>query len=204
VAHYYSRLVSDVPSLDRRGLLEGGQLVRRSILPSELWYCEQQMPFRESDHRCLRPIVTTPLATLARPFEDWTILSHPASHSIHIHIYDGERVRIPGSESMVRFHASSILCVSYAPVLGRTSLRRRQHPSVPGIMYHTPASSGSTTIYSSAYSTVIDWTRIAGITDWGGASFLVFVADGGTSFSNSHPPWVCIFYARTAPPPWTR
>ncbi|KAI9435925.1 hypothetical protein H4582DRAFT_490491 [Lactarius indigo] len=92
---------------DHCGSLEGNQLSRISVLPGNWLYCEQQVTFPEygahgrSDHRCIRPITTTPFATPAslagRPFEDWTVLSHQASHSIHIHIYSGERLRGPGS-----------------------------------------------------------------------------------------------------------
>ncbi len=123
--HIYSwRLFSDV-SPDHRGSLEGEQLVRLSALPGNLWYCEQRIAFPDSgtharsDHRCMRPIMTASFATPAsgRPFEDWTVLSHPASHSIHIHIYDADRFRPPGyTEDMVRFVVSSTLRVSHTPV----------------------------------------------------------------------------------------
>ncbi|KAH9037016.1 hypothetical protein EDB84DRAFT_1481771 [Lactarius hengduanensis] len=89
---------------DHRGSLEGEQLIRLSALPGNLWYWEQQTdpgPHTRSDHRCIRAIMTTttPFATPAswKPFEDWTVLSHPASHSIHIHIYDAKRFRLPGA-----------------------------------------------------------------------------------------------------------
>ncbi|KAH9021673.1 hypothetical protein EDB83DRAFT_91324 [Lactarius deliciosus] len=75
---------------DHRGSLEGEQLVRLSVIPGNLWYCERRIAFPDSgvharsDHRFMRPIVTTPLATPApasgRLFEDWTVLSHSASH----------------------------------------------------------------------------------------------------------------------------
>ncbi|KAI9451455.1 hypothetical protein BJY52DRAFT_1352080, partial [Lactarius psammicola] len=67
---------------DRRGLLEGEKIVGLSDLLGNLWYCEQRVAFPDSgaharsDHRCMRPITTTPFATPAsgRPFEfkDWT------------------------------------------------------------------------------------------------------------------------------------
>ncbi|KAH8983457.1 hypothetical protein EDB92DRAFT_1574082 [Lactarius akahatsu] len=92
---------------DHRGSLEGEQLVRLSVLPRNLWYCEQRIAFPDSgvhgrsDHRFMRPIVTTPLATPApatrRLFDDWTVLSHSASHSIHVHIYDAEQFSLLGS-----------------------------------------------------------------------------------------------------------
>ena len=72
-------------------------------------------------------------------------------------------------------------------------------------MYHTRLSIGLTKIFSSAYSTTIGWMRrMAGIPDLGGASFLMFVKDGGTSYMNSHSTWVCIFNAPMVPLPWTR
>ncbi|KAH9016380.1 hypothetical protein EDB83DRAFT_229622 [Lactarius deliciosus] len=109
---FLRRVLSDVSS-DHRGSLEGKQLARISVLLGNLWYSEQQVSFPDSgihsrsDHRCMRPITTIPFATSApasgRLFGDWTVLSHPASHSIHIHIYDAERHRLPGStEDMVR------------------------------------------------------------------------------------------------------
>ncbi|KAH9037017.1 hypothetical protein EDB84DRAFT_1577669 [Lactarius hengduanensis] len=92
---------------DHRGSLEGEQLVRLSVLPRNLWYCEQRIAFPDSgvygrsDHRFMRPIVTTPLVTPApasgRLFDDWTVLSHSASHSIHVHIYDAEQFSLLGS-----------------------------------------------------------------------------------------------------------
>lgn len=161
-----------------------------------------------SDHRCLRPIPTTSIDTpaLGRTLDDWTVLSHSASHSNHIHIYDAgrlRRLRLPGSTGMVRFNVSNILRVRPTPVLGRTCRRRRQRPSVQGTMYYyyTRVSSRSTTIYSSTYSTTIDClTRKVGISDLGGASFLMFVEDGETSYTNLRFTWTCIFYVRMAPP----
>ncbi|KAH9016378.1 hypothetical protein EDB83DRAFT_2556335, partial [Lactarius deliciosus] len=92
---------------DHRGSLEGEQLVRLSVLPGNLWYCEQRIAFSDSgvhgrsDHRSIRPIMTAPFPSPApgsgRSFEDWTVLSHESSHSIHIHIYDAEQFRLPGS-----------------------------------------------------------------------------------------------------------
>ncbi|KAI9451454.1 hypothetical protein BJY52DRAFT_1352074 [Lactarius psammicola] len=89
---------------DHRGSLEGEQLVRLSALPGNLRYCEQQIVFPDSgaharsDHRCMRPITTTPITTptSGRLFEDWTVLNRPESHSNHIHIYDAEQFRLPG------------------------------------------------------------------------------------------------------------
>ncbi len=148
--HIYSwRLLSDV-SPDHRGSLEGEQLVRLSALPGNLWYCEQRVAFPDSeaharsDHRCMRPIMTSPFATPASggPFRDWTVLSHPTSHPIHIHIYDAERFRPPGyTESMVRFDPSSIPRVSRSPVPGRIYLRQRQRLSIQGTMYYSRVSS---------------------------------------------------------------
>ena len=60
---------------------------------------------------------------------------------------------------------------------------------------------GSTMTYSSTYSTSIDWIlRIVGIADLGGASSLMFVEDGVTSYTNPHSTWVCKFNAPMAPP----
>ena len=68
-------------------------------------------------------------------------------------------------------------------------------------MYSTLLSTGSTMIYSSAYSTSTDWIRrTAGITDLGGASSLMFVKDGVTLSTNAHPTWVCILNAQMAAP----
>ncbi|KAH9008458.1 hypothetical protein EDB85DRAFT_2164366 [Lactarius pseudohatsudake] len=45
--------------------------------------------------------MTTPFATQApasgRPFEDWTVLSDLASHSVNIHIYNAERFKLHGA-----------------------------------------------------------------------------------------------------------
>ena len=54
----------------------------------------------------------------------------------------------------------------------------------------TQLSTGSTMIYSSAYSTAIDWTiRIDGLSDLGGAISLKFVKDGASSCTNLHSNW---------------
>ncbi|KAH9165694.1 hypothetical protein EDB89DRAFT_2076551 [Lactarius sanguifluus] len=86
---------------DHRGSLEGEQLIRLSALPGDLWYWEQQIdpgPHARPDHRSMRPIMTTPFAPASgRPFEDWTVLSDLASHSINIHIYDVERFKLHGA-----------------------------------------------------------------------------------------------------------
>ncbi|KAI9435926.1 hypothetical protein H4582DRAFT_2161393 [Lactarius indigo] len=91
---------------DHRGSLEGEQLLRLSALPGNLWYREQRIEFPDSevparsDHCSMRPITTIPFSTQAtapvRPFEDWTVLSDLASHSIHIHLYDAERSKLRG------------------------------------------------------------------------------------------------------------
>ncbi|KAH8978305.1 hypothetical protein EDB92DRAFT_1956704 [Lactarius akahatsu] len=58
---------------------------------------EQPVEYHDSesrprlDHSYLRPIITTPSANPSSSsvgeFEDWTVLSHPASHSVNAHIY---------------------------------------------------------------------------------------------------------------------
>ncbi|KAH9054860.1 hypothetical protein EDB87DRAFT_1412376 [Lactarius vividus] len=81
---------------DDSGVLEGEQLIRSSSIRGKLWYCEQPVVSHDSEfrsrlnHRCLRPIVTTPFgdSLTGGTFEDWKVLSRPASHSINIHIYD--------------------------------------------------------------------------------------------------------------------
>ncbi|KAI9438915.1 hypothetical protein H4582DRAFT_2142014 [Lactarius indigo] len=80
---------------DISGVLEGEQLVKSSSIRGKLWYREQPVLHHDSDsgsrldHRCLRPIVTTPSAnpSLERTFDDWTVLSRPGSHRIDTHIY---------------------------------------------------------------------------------------------------------------------
>ena len=68
-------------------------------------------------------------------------------------------------------------------------------------MYLTLLFIGSTTIYSFAYSTAIDWMESSsGITDLGGASSLTFVKDGVTLSSDVHPTWVCTSNAPLVPP----
>ena len=68
-------------------------------------------------------------------------------------------------------------------------------------MYLTLLSIVSTMIYSLAYSTTTDWMRrMAGMTDLGGASSLMFVKDGVILSTNAHPTWVCIFDAPRAAP----
>ncbi|KAF8262782.1 hypothetical protein EI94DRAFT_1742754 [Lactarius quietus] len=85
---------------DHCGLLEGERI---SVLPRNLSYCEQPVPFPDSgahirsDHRSLRPITTRPLTTpeSRRPFWDWARLSRTGSHSIHIYIYEAGRLGLP-------------------------------------------------------------------------------------------------------------
>lgn len=76
------------------GVLEGEQLVGPTFR-SNLWHCERPVLYHDSkphsrpNNGCLRPIVTTPPADSSSEltFQDWTVLSHPASRSINIHIY---------------------------------------------------------------------------------------------------------------------
>ncbi|KAN0133536.1 hypothetical protein V8E53_008704 [Lactarius tabidus] len=85
---------------DSSGVLEGERLVRS--IQGNFWYCEQPVAHHDSEfrsrssHSCLRPVVTTPPADPSAEwtFEDWTLLTRPASHSIDIHIYGSRR---PGS-----------------------------------------------------------------------------------------------------------
>jgi hypothetical protein len=66
-------------------------------------------------------------------------------------------------------------------------------------MSHSRQFFGSTMIYSSVYSTAIDWTMSTiGITDLDGAGSLMFVKDGVTSSTNAHDTWVCILNAPMA------
>lgn len=103
-------LLSDVFT-DYSGVLEGEQLVRSSNTRSNLWHCEQPVLYQDSkpssrlNHGYLRPIVTTPLADSSwETFQDWTVLSHPASHSINIHIYGPGR---SPQSTLVCFNTSS-------------------------------------------------------------------------------------------------
>ncbi len=104
---------SDVFS-DSSGVLEGEQLVKSSGIRGKLWYCEQPVVYHDSDslsrlnHSWLRPVVTTSSAnpSLEETFDDWTVLSLPASHSTNIQIYRSRGS--PGStSSLVCFHAAS-------------------------------------------------------------------------------------------------
>ncbi|KAH9062548.1 hypothetical protein EDB83DRAFT_2552038 [Lactarius deliciosus] len=80
---------------DSSGVLEGEQLVTGSSIRCKLQHSEQPLEYHDSesrprlDHSYLRPIITTPSANPSSvgEFEDWTVLSRPASHSINVHIY---------------------------------------------------------------------------------------------------------------------
>jgi hypothetical protein len=125
-------LLSDVFP-DRSGVLEGEQLVRGPTIRDDLWYCEQPVVYHDSkshsrlNHSYLRPIVTTPSTDPSSEgtFEDWTVLGHPASHSINIHIF-GPRGS-PLSTALVCLNTSSHSDTSLR-LLHRTYLHR-QHPS---------------------------------------------------------------------------
>ena len=106
-------LLSDVFT-DYSGVLEEEQLVGGINARNNLWHCQQPALYQDSkppsrpNHGCLRPIVTTSRADSSSEgtFQDWTILSHPASHSINIHIYGPGRS--PESTStLVCFNTSS-------------------------------------------------------------------------------------------------
>jgi hypothetical protein len=188
---------------DSSGVLEGDQLVKSSNIQGKLWYCEQAV-YHDSDSRSnhcfLRPISTTPPAnpSLEGTFEDWAVLSRPASRSVNIHIY---RLRgsLESTSSLVCFPESSHSGTARKP-LHRTYLHRLRHPGDQGTTYYTRLSICSTMTYSLAYSTTIDgMTRIPGMTDSGGAISLIFVEDGVSFYTHRHSTWVCIFYARMAP-----
>ncbi|KAH9174166.1 hypothetical protein EDB89DRAFT_593988 [Lactarius sanguifluus] len=81
---------------DRSGVLEGEQLVKGYSIQYNLWHCEEPgLVHQDSEshsrlnHSCLLPIVTSPSAdnSAEGTFDDWTVLSRPASHCIDIHIY---------------------------------------------------------------------------------------------------------------------
>ena len=201
----FRRFLSDVFP-DSSGVLEGEQVVRGSSTRYNLRYCEQPVVYNDSEsrsrlnHSYLRPIITTPSANPSSvgAFEDWTVLSHPTLHSINVHIYDSRGS--PGStSSLVCFHASNYSDIA-RKLLHRTYLHRLQHPSDQDIPCYTRLSIHSTMRYSWAYSTTIDcMTNIPGMSDWGGASSLVFVKDGVASYTPRHSTLVCIFDAPMAP-----
>jgi hypothetical protein len=95
---FLSEVQADI-FIDSHGVLEGEQLVRASSTQYHLRYSEELVVSHDADsrfrlnHNSLRPIVTTPLANPSESpdegFEDWKVLlSHPASNSINMHIYD--------------------------------------------------------------------------------------------------------------------
>ena len=147
---------------DISGALEGEQLVRGSSMRGKLWYCEQPVMYHESwslsrsKHRYLRPIVTTPSSDYPKraTFEDWTVLSRPASHSINRHIYCLRGS--PGStSSLVCFHAYD--CSNTTPkLLHRIYLHRLQHQSDQDTVFYTRLSICSRMTFSWAYLTTID------------------------------------------------
>jgi hypothetical protein len=189
---------------DSFGVLEGEQLVRGSST-KYVRHCEQPTMYHnsglrsQSNHTYLRPIVTQ----LANPssdgtFEDWTILSRPASNSIDVHIY-GLWVSPRFNGSLVCSFAS---CLSETAnkLLCRTYLHHRQLPCYLNTGCYTRLSTHSRTIYSSAYSTTTDClTKMIGISDSSGASSLTFVGDGATSHTHRHSTWLCKFDAGMAP-----
>jgi hypothetical protein len=177
-----------------------------------MWYCEQPTAYHDSDsrsrlnHRCLPPVVITPSAdpSAEGTFEDWTILSHPASRLINIHIY-GLRGPAGSKSSLVTvgFNASSY-SDSSLELLYRTHLHLLQQLNDQGTTCDTQLSIRSSMIYFSAYSTTIGWTMIMlGTSNLGGASFLRFVKDGVISYTNRHSTWVCISNVPMATLLWT-
>ena len=105
---------------DISGVLEGEQLIRGSSTRSNLGYREQAVVYHDpeshprSNHSYLRPIITTPSATPSSDgdFNDWAVLSRPASHSINMHIYG--LLGSPGSTSgLVCSRASSFFDNAY-------------------------------------------------------------------------------------------
>jgi hypothetical protein len=125
------RCLSDV-FIDSFGVLEGEQLVRGSSTRYNSRYCEQPVVYHDSEfssrlnHCCLRPIITTPLTNPSSDgaFEDWTVLSHPAPHSIDTHIY-GLRGSPETTSSLVGFPscASGILCKPCAGPAAASNVR---------------------------------------------------------------------------------
>ncbi|KAI9432403.1 hypothetical protein H4582DRAFT_1112410 [Lactarius indigo] len=80
------------------GVLEGEKLVRNTNTKGNWWHYDDPIVFPKCECRPrlnpnrLRPIVTTLSANPASgmPFDDWTFLSHPSSHSINIQIYSAQ------------------------------------------------------------------------------------------------------------------
>ena len=107
----------------RASNLSGGSSTR-----SNLGYREQAVVYHDpeshprSNHSYLRPIITTPSATPSSDgeFNDWAVLSRPASHSINMHIYG--LLGSPGS-------TSGLVC-SRAPSFSDTAYKylRRTYP----------------------------------------------------------------------------
>jgi hypothetical protein len=127
------------------GVLEGERLVRDTDTRYYLRYCEQPVVYHDSgfrsrlDHNHLPPIVTTRLADPSdEAFEDWTALSHPASHSMDIHIY-GSRAPPESIVSPVCFRASKF-SDNASKRLHRTYLHLLQHPSVTKTVCYTQLS----------------------------------------------------------------
>ena len=190
---------------DNSGVLEGEQLVRGSDMGGKLWYCEQPVMYHESEsisqlkHRHLRPIVTTPLSDYPRraTFEDWTVLSRPASHPINIHIY---RLRgSPGSTSGLVCFRPYNYSHTTPKLLHRIYLHRLQHRSDQDTVFYTRLSICSRMTFSWVYLTTVDWiTRFLGMCDLDGARFLMFVEDGAASCTPRHSTSVCILYAKMA------
>ncbi|KAH9029309.1 hypothetical protein EDB83DRAFT_1890980 [Lactarius deliciosus] len=96
---------------DRSGVLEGEQLVRNYSIQYNLWHREEPgLVHQDSDsgshsrlnHSCLLPVVTSPSADRSAEgtFDDWTVLSRPASHCIDIHIY-GSRGSSTSTQDLV-------------------------------------------------------------------------------------------------------
>jgi hypothetical protein len=201
------RCLSD-ESPDIFGVLEGEKLVRGSRTRYNLRYREQQVVDSDSEcrsrlkHSCLHPIVTTPPTNPSSDgaFEDWTVLSCLASHSIDTHIYALQGS--PGSTSSpVCFYVSGFSATSCEP-LCRTYLHLLQRPSDLSTEFYTTArlSIRFTTIYSWVYSNTTDWqTRMFGMSDLDGASSPTFVGDGVSLYTLRHSTWACILYAHTVP-----
>ena len=97
VHHFSSRqFLSDIFP-DSSGVLEGEKLVRNTIIGNWRRYDEPSvfLNFEFLARLCrshLPPIITTPSVnpTLGRPFDDWTVLSHPSSYSRNMHIYPAQ------------------------------------------------------------------------------------------------------------------
>ena len=146
-----SRPLHSYAFLDRTGVLEGEQSIRRFNIQASLRYSES-LP--RLNHSFLRPIMTKPWADLASwTLKDWTVLGHPGSCS-NIYIYDTQDThwlsKPSSSKDLVRVDASGTPHGIHTPSCHRTHSRLRQHPNDLSTLYYTRLSKDSTMMYSSA------------------------------------------------------